>query len=135
LSPLQEASDNVQMAMNSEFADEAVERLQRLVPGLQARRMFGGIGLYSGELFFGMIAFDQLWFKVDDSNRADYEARRMRPFKPFPNRPTVMSYFQVPANLLDDPEELRGWAQRSVAIARRIKTSPAQKSHKTSSRR
>lgn len=123
------------MAMNSDFADEVVERLQRVVSGLRARRMFGGVGLYSGEQFFGIVAFDRLWFKVDDSNRADYEARDMGPFKPFPDRPTAMSYFEVPADLLDDAEELRVWAMRSVAIARRTKKRPAKKSHKHSSRR
>ncbi len=123
------------MAMNSEFADEAIERLQRVVSGLRSRRMFGGVGLYSGEQFFGIVAFDRLWFKVDDSNRADYEARGMGPFKPFPDRPTAMSYFEVPADLLDDAEELRVWALRSVAIARRAKKLPVKKSRKTSSRR
>ena len=122
------------MAMNSDFADEAIERMQRVVSGLRARRMFGGVGLYSGELFFAIVAFDRLWFKVDDSNRADYEARGMGPFQPFPDRPTAMSYFEVPADLLDDAEELRVWAMRSVAAARRSKKLPTKKSHKTSSR-
>lgn len=123
------------MATNSDFADEAVERLQRVVSGLRARRMFGGVGLYSGELFFGIVAFDRLWFKVDDSNRADYENRGMGPFKPFPDRPTAMSYFEIPTDLLDDAEELRVWAMRSVAIARRAKKLPTKKSRKTANRK
>ncbi len=122
------------MAMNSTFGDEVAERLHRMVPGLRTRRMFGGLGLYSGELFFGIVAFDRLWFKVDDSNRADYKARGMRPFQPFPDRPTAMSYFEVPADLFDDAEELKAWALRSVAVARQAKKSPAKKPRKTSSR-
>ena len=122
------------MATNSDFADEAIERLQRVVSGLRARRMFGGVGLYSGELFFGLVAFDRLWFKVDDSNRPDYEARGMSPFQPFSDRPTTMSYYEIPADLLDDAEELRVWALRSVAIARRAKKLPAKKPRKKSSR-
>ena len=134
LSRSRAASDNVRMAMNSDFADEAVERLQRVIPGLHARRMFGGVGLYSEEQFFGIVAFDRLWFKVDDSNRADYEARGMPPFQPFPDRPTVMSYYEIPPDLLDDAEELRVWAMRSVAIARRTKKVPAKKPRKKSIR-
>ena len=107
--------------MNSEFADEIVERLGRVVSSLRIRRMFGAVGLYSGEQFFGIVAFDRLWFKVDDSNRPDYEARGSEPFQPFPDRPTAMSYYEVPADLLGDSEELRVWAMRSVAIARRAK--------------
>ena len=119
--------------MNSDFADEVVERLERVVPSLRARRMFGGVGLYSGEQFFGIVAFDRLWFKVDDSNRGDYQARGMDPFKPFPDRPTTMSYFELPAELLDDSEELRVWAMRSVAIARsaKKKSSPKQSRRKS----
>ena len=109
------------MAINSEFADEIVERLGRVVSSLRIRRMFGGVGLYSGEQFFGIVAFDRLWFKVDDSNRPDYEARGSEPFQPFPDRPTAMSYYEVPADLFGDSEELRVWAMRSVAIARRAK--------------
>lgn len=127
-------SDNARMAMNTDFADEIVERLGRVVSGLRARRMFGGVGLYSGDQFFGIVAFDRLWFKVDDSNRPDYEARGCGPFRPFPDRPTAMSYYEVPADLFDDSEELRVWAMRSVAVARRAKKSPAKKTRKKSCR-
>ncbi len=120
--------------MNTDFADEIVERLGRVVSGLRARRMFGGVGLYSGEQFFGIVAFDRLWFKVDDSNRPDYEARGCGPFRPFPDRPTAMSYYEVPADLFDASEELRVWAMRSVAVARRAKKSPAKKTRKKSCR-
>lgn len=121
--------------MNTDFADEMLERLQRAVSSLRARRMFGGVGLYSGEQFFGIIAFDRLWFKVDDTNRADYEARGMGPFRPFPDRPTAMSYFEVPVDLFDDPDELRLWALRSVTAARQAKKQPAKTSRRESSRR
>lgn len=124
------------MSMNSDFADEVVERLGRVVPSLRARRMFGGIGLYSGDQFFGIVAFDRLWFKVDDGNRGEYLARGMDAFKPFPDRPTTMSYFEVPPDLLDDSEELRVWAMRSVAIARRAKQKlPRKQPRKKSSAR
>lgn len=124
------------MSMNSDFADEVVERLGRVVPSLRARRMFGGVGLYSGDQFFGIVAFDRLWFKVDDTNRGDYQARGMEAFKPFPDRPTTMSYFEVPPDLLDDSEELRVWAMRSVAIARRTKQkTPRKPTRKKSSAR
>lgn len=118
------------MALNSGFADEVVERLQRVITNLHARRMFGGVGLYAGEVFFGIVAYDRLWFKVDDSNRVDYEARGMGAFKPFPDRPTTMSYYEVPVDLFDDAEELRIWAMRSVAISRRVKNRATKKIRK-----
>lgn len=121
------------MGLNSNSADEVVERLGRVVPSLRARRMFGGVGLYSGEQFFGIIAYDRLWFKVDDSNRGDYQACGMKAFQPFPDRPTTMSYWEVPADLLDDSETLRLWALRSLAVARSAKKkSPPKKTRKKS---
>ena len=41
----------------------------------------------------------------------------MKPFQPFPDRPTTMSYYELPPELLEQPEELEAWARRSIAIA------------------
>ena len=80
--------------------------------------MFGGVGLYSGELFFGLIDDDTLFFKTDGSNAADYIARNMPRFMPFPERPeAVMAYYQVPADIIEDAESLVAWARKSVAVA------------------
>jgi DNA transformation protein len=86
--------------------------------GLASRRMFGGFGLYSGGRFFALIAGDILYFKVGDANRPDYAARGMRQFRPFPDRPQVSdSYYELPAEVLEDPEQCVAWARRSVAAA------------------
>ena len=69
--------------------------------------MFGGIGLYSGECFFGIVAADELFFKVDDSNRAAYEAAGSEPFRPVADRPVSMSYWRVPIEVLEDTERAR----------------------------
>ena len=85
---------------------------------LRSRRMFGGVGLYSGELFFGIIDDDTVFFKSDASNSADYTARNMPRFMPFPERPeAVMAYYQVPADIIEDAESLVVWARKSVAVA------------------
>jgi DNA transformation protein len=80
--------------------------------------MFGGVGLYSGELFFGLIDDDTLFFKSDSTNSAEYIARNMPRFMPFPDRPeAVMAYYQVPADIIEDAESLTAWARKSVAVA------------------
>jgi len=82
------------------------------------RRMFGGVGLYSGELFFGLIDDDTLFFKTDASNKGDYESRRMPRFMPPANRPiSPMGYHQVPAEIIEDPELLVAWARKSVGVS------------------
>ncbi len=48
------------------------------------RGMFGGrVGLYCDGRFFALIGDDIPYFKVVDSNRADFEKAGMDPFMPF----------------------------------------------------
>jgi DNA transformation protein and related proteins len=81
-----------------------------------ARRMFGGIGLYSDGLFFGLIDDDTLYFKVDDSNRSDYIERGCAAFQPLPDVAS-MSYFSVPEDVLEDAEQLAVWSRKSLRVA------------------
>jgi DNA transformation protein and related proteins len=83
--------------------------------------MFGGVGLYADELFFALIADDAPYFKVDDGNRPDFEARGLEPFRPYGEHGEVMGYYRVAEDLLEDPEELRVWADKAVAAARRAR--------------
>ena len=91
------------------------------MPRIHARPMFGGVGIYSGEFFFALIADDTVYFKVDASTRPDFEARGMGPFRPFGDNGGTMKYYQLPEDLLEDPEALRPWAEKAVAIARQGK--------------
>jgi DNA transformation protein and related proteins len=105
------------VAVNNNYVQYVLEQLAAL-GGITARKMFGGTGLYSEDLFFGLIDDDTLFFKVNDINRADYEARNMPQFRPFRDRPDVsLTYYQVPVDVLEDPSELAIWAQKSIAAA------------------
>ncbi len=104
------------MKVSGGFVAFAVEQL-RAMKGLRAKAMFGGVGLYAEDIFFGLLARDQLYLKVDDSNRAQYEAAGMAAFKPYADRPMVMSYYQVPVAVLEDADELARWARQSVRVA------------------
>ena len=107
------------MACSAEFLSYVKEQLSML-RGVSARRMFGGYGLYCEDRFFGLISGDVLYFKVDDGNRPDYEARGMGHFRPFAGKRQVrMNYFEVPADVLEDAEQCAEWARRSVAAAHR----------------
>ena len=86
---------------------------------VRAQRMFGGVGLYSGDLFFAIVYNDVVYFKVDDQNRGDYERAGMKPFKPYEDRPTTMQYYEVPLKVLEDADKLCNWARRAVEAAAR----------------
>jgi DNA transformation protein and related proteins len=105
------------MSVSPSFQTFVVDQLSRIVQRVRARRMFGGVGIYSGESFFALIADDTLYFKADDSNRADFEARQMGPFHPYGPAGEVMQYYQVPDDLLEDVEALRPWAEKALAVA------------------
>ena len=49
--------------------------------------------------------------KVDDDNRAEYEAAGMEPFKPYPGRSQTMKYYEVPLVVLESQMELAAWAR------------------------
>ena len=81
------------------------------------RSMFGGVGLYRRGVFFGIMARDTLFLKVDDRNRRDYERAKMKPFRPYAHRSGTMEYFAVPVEVLESPEDLAAWARKSIAVA------------------
>lgn len=109
------------MPVSPSYRTFVLEQLGRVAPGIRARSMFGGVGIYSDALFFALMDDDTLYFKVDDTNRADFEAAGMGPFRPFGPDGEVMQYYQVPEELLEDVETLELWVGKAVEVARRRK--------------
>ena len=106
------------MPVSDEYLTYVIDQLE-CVGAVQARRMFGGAGLYCDGLFFALVADDVLYFKVDDSNRPDYESAGMGPFRPFPDKPNVMQYYEVPIEALENRDTLYDWARKALDVAER----------------
>jgi DNA transformation protein and related proteins len=105
------------MAVSSEYLDYVHDQLSGL-GGVTSRRMFGGAGLYCDEFFFALIDNDTLYLRVNDANRVDFTTRGMGQFRPYPDSPQLsMSYYETPADVLEDAAALVAWARRSVAAA------------------
>ena len=105
------------MTVSSEYLDYVHDQLSGL-GGVTSRRMFGGAGLYCDEFFFALIDNDTLYLRVNDANRADFTTRGMSQFRPYPDSPQLsMSYYETPADVLEDAAQLVAWARRSVAAA------------------
>lgn len=109
--------DPISMSVSSGYRTYILDQLAA-VPALSTRRMFGGVGLYSGESFFALIDDDVLFFKVDAANRDDYVARGMKAFMPVPGQASS-GYYAVPEDVIEEAEELVRWARRSVEVALR----------------
>jgi DNA transformation protein len=97
--------------------EEHLEPLGRIA----LKRMFSGAGLYCDGVIFGLILRDVLHFKVDDGNRAAYEAEGMAPFsyEAQGRRREIGAYWRVPERLYDEPEEMLAWARAALAAGRR----------------
>jgi DNA transformation protein len=115
------------------FRDYVLEQLAEL-GAVNASRMFGGVGLYCGELFFGVINDNLLYLRVDQATRPLFEAEGMTALRPVRAKPQVLAaYYQAPDHVLEDAETLVEWARRSVAVAAgqsRPASRPASKRHK-----
>jgi len=105
------------MAVRESYVAYVTEQLAGL-GRLRSRRMFGGVGFYADELFFCLLVASGLYLKVDDTNRGDFTARGMGPFRPYPDKPDcAMGYFEVPADIIEDAEALVAWARKSLSVA------------------
>jgi DNA transformation protein len=104
------------LKVSAAFRQFVLDQLEEL-GDVTARSMFGGVGLYHRGVFFGIIAGDTLYLKVDDTSRREYESAGMGPFKPYPDRAGTMQYYAVPLNVLESPPELARWARRAVVAA------------------
>jgi DNA transformation protein len=98
------------------------------------KRMFGGAGIWSEGLMFGLVFDGAIFLKVDETSIPDFEREGGKPFvytraksKGRVGRASL-SYWRLPERLYDDPEELAVWAGRALAIAQRKKVPPRPRS-------
>lgn len=89
--------------------------------GVEARRMFGGYGIYKDGLFIGLVDGEQLFLRVDDETRPRFEERGLAPFTfAYPDGRTItMKYHLAPEEALSSPMRMKPWAQLAIEAARR----------------
>jgi DNA transformation protein and related proteins len=85
------------------------------------RRMFSGFGISVDGITFALALGEALYLRVDERNRAAFEAEASQPFQysTKARAVTVASYWRLPDRLLDDPDELAEWARAALAAAQR----------------
>src|ERR1700716_1958297 len=85
------------------------------------RPMFSGFGISADGINFAMALRAGLYFRADDQTIPQFEAEGSKPFQDQTRAKTVTvgSYWQLPARLFDDTEELSGWARAALAAAQR----------------
>ena len=108
------------MSSISDFHDYVVgDVLMKLGARLSSKQMFGGYGLYLDGKIFGMITSESdLYFKVGEANKADYEAANSQPFVYTGHKtkgPTTMPYWRVPEEIMEDAGKVADWAEKAAA--------------------
>jgi DNA transformation protein len=85
------------------------------------RRMFSGFGISADGTNFALALRAGLYLRADEQTIPQFEAEGSAPFQ-YQTRTktvTVNSYWQLPARLFDDSEELADWARAALAAAQR----------------
>ena len=104
------------MAVSTGFRTYVLDQLSRVAP-VTTRPMFGGLTFFHQGRAFALIAEERLYFKVDATNRGDFEARGMGPFLPSGDPEKPMGYYELPEDILEDLDELKGWMERALLVA------------------
>ena len=86
------------------------------IDAVMYKQMFGGYGLYSGVVFFGIVYDGRLYFKTDDATRGRYLEWESAPFQPNAKQ-TLKSYYEVPGEVIDNAEDLSELADEAVEVA------------------
>src|SRR5579871_3601471 len=97
------------------FEDRVLVRLAALGE-VTSRPLFGGHGIYWGETIFAILFGGKLYLIMDDRSSPSFETRGMGPFRPN-DRQTLKLYYEVPPEVIDEPEALRSWARESIRAA------------------
>jgi DNA transformation protein and related proteins len=110
------------MANTAEFMTHVLDLLALAGP-VEARRMFGGHGLYVGTAMFGLVDADELFLKTDAETRARFVDAGCKPWVYTRRDGTAerTSYFQPPDVAHEDPEAMLPWARLGIDAAQRAK--------------
>jgi DNA transformation protein and related proteins len=109
------------MVASASFAEFLREQLAPL-GRITMRRMFGKTGVFCDDLMFGMVRDNELYFRVDDGNRAVFKEAEDSPPLNYEKqgRAIDLSFWRAPERLFDEPDELVTWARAALAAARRV---------------
>jgi DNA transformation protein len=122
----------IPMRVSDGFKSFVLDQLDEL-GDITPKAMFGGVGLYRRGFFFGIMAADVLYLKVDDTNRSDFERAGSKPFQPYAGKPMTMGYWAVPLDVLESAPELIAWVAKAVKVAQRAQPRSARSPRHTSS--
>lgn len=97
------------------------EQVMKASEGLdaRARKMLGGMGIYTGEKVFAVLLDDAVALKLSPQDREKaLQVEGAKIFRPAPGAPEMSEYVELPTSILDDVELFQYWIRRSAEYAR-----------------
>jgi DNA transformation protein len=86
---------------------------------VRTRRMFGGLGIYAGELMVALAFDGEIFLKISDETRPHFVAAGSEPFRyTARSRERQIGYWKLPAAAFDDSELLCRFSELALAAAR-----------------
>ena len=111
-------------SQKQEFANFVVELMASFAP-VQAKRMFGGFGIFWHGLMLAIIIEDKLYFKVDDVTEPRFAQRGLPRFQyESKGRTTSLRYCEAPPEVYDEPGHMAAWARLGYECAVRQQKKP-----------
>ena len=95
---------------------------------ITSKALFGGYGIYYGPTIIGIILERQLYFKMDDTSRGDFEAYSSQQFiYAGKTKSVAMPYMQLPESILENSELLPEWIEKAYHVSLRHRKAKSQK--------
>ena len=106
------------MAVSQDFMAFACDLFADL-GAIRARKMFGGAGVYAGDVMFALIGDDVIYLKAEGALADDLEGEGCDPFTytTKSGETAAMGYWRLPEAALDDPEAAVAWGRRALDLA------------------
>lgn len=93
------------MKSASDAFQQLVEDQLDVRANLRFRRMFGGFGLYAGEIFFGIIHGGKLYFHTNSHSRKRYEEAGTTYFVTPGGKKALRKYYEVLFAIVEQKKE------------------------------
>ncbi len=86
---------------------------------VRARRMFGGMGIYTGEKMFAFLIGDDIGLKLCPNDLAEaMDLAGACALQPDPTMDPMKEYVKMPRDVLDNYDVFMIWVERSANYAR-----------------
>jgi len=82
---------------------------------VMASSMFSSWGLYSDNVFFGIINNGHLYFKTNEVTSQKYKDQGMKAFQPSAKQ-KLKNYFEVPGDIIENSDELLRWTKEAISV-------------------